>query len=338
MDRRELWRRLRRRILKPLFFIFTALLGVWSIGAVYYTFGWSGFPRNAGTVGYAVLLAGLWGCSFRLRPCRGILAAVEFAVLIYFLVLTPGMCFRDTVWQQPWRRNPTVEFDGSRVTIRNVRDFHYRTAEEYTPDYTTLRLDLDLVRTVDLAVSHWDGMQAIAHTMLSFGFEDGRYLAVSMETRLPVGVEQGFLPGFYRQYELLMVVATEEDLFQLRTNFRREELYLYRTNATPEQAKELLDYLVGRADTLSRHPEFYNSIARNCTTSLAPLLRVIDPTFEGDLRLLLNGYSDELLFELGYLKCHEGETFADLKKRRLANQYVSHSSELPYSMLIRTDL
>ena len=93
-----------------------------------------------------------------------------------------------------------------------------------------------------------------------------------------------------------------------------------------------------RADSLSRHPEFYNSIARNCTTSLAPLLRVIDPSFEGDLRLLLNGFSDELLFELGYLKCREGETFAELKARRLADRYVLSEPDLPYSTQIRTNL
>lgn len=104
------------------------------------------------------------------------------------------------------------------------------------------------------------------------------------------------------------------------------------------QARELLDYVILRADSLSRHPEFYNSITRNCTTSLGPLLRVIDPTFEGDLRLLLNGYSDELLFELGYLKHQEEETFPELKKRRLADLYAALPSELGYSELIRTNL
>lgn len=310
------------------------IIGLWCVGAVFYAFHWSGEL----TAAYAGGLFGFWLAGIQRRKLLWLLAAMEFIVVVAFAAMTPERVFAGTVWQTPWGRVAAVEYMGNQVTVRNVRDFRYRDVENYEVRYIDFSFDPATVRSVDVAVSHWDGMQAIAHTMLSFGFEDGRYLAVSMETRLPVGVEQGFLPGFYRQYELLMVVATEEDLFQLRTNFRREELYLYRTNATPEQAKELLDYLVGRADTLSKHPEFYNSIARNCTTSLAPLLRVIDPTFEGDLRLLLNGYSDELLFELGYLKCHEGETFAELKKRRLANQYVSHSSELPYSMLIRTDL
>ena len=171
------------------------------------------------------------------------------------------------------------------------------------------------MQSVDLAISHWDGLEAVAHTMLSFGFRDGRHLAISMETRLPEGEEQGFLPGFYKQYEILMVIALEEDLFRLRTDFRGEELYLYRTNATPEQARTMLDSLLNRAVKLEREPEFYNSITENCTTSLAPLLREINPSFEGDIRLLLNGRSDELLYELGYLCHREGESFAELKQR-----------------------
>lgn len=287
---------------------------------------------------FAGTLLAFWLISVRRRRFLAVVGAVELAVIGAFLAMTPERMFADVVWQKPWGRAPTVEFVGSRVMLHNVRDFHYRSVDDYDIRYTDFCIDPSTVRTVDVAVSHWDGLQAIAHTMLSFGFADGRYLAVSMETRLPEGVEQGFLPGLYHQYEILMILATEEDLFKLRTDYRHEELYLYRTNATPAQARELLDYVILRADSLSRHPEFYNSITRNCTTSLGPLLRVIDPTFEGDLRLLLNGYSDELLFELGYLKHQEEETFPELKKRRLADLYAALPSELGYSELIRTNL
>ena len=192
-------------------------------------------------------------------------------------------------------------------------------------------------RTVVVAVSHWDGMEKIAHTMLSFGFADGRYLALSMETRLPEGKEQGFLPGFYKQYEIIMVLATEEDLFKLRTDYRGEELYLYRTNATPEQARQMFRLLLEGADRLYREPAYYNSITQNCTTSLAPLLRLINPSFEGDIRLLLNGESDQLLYELGYLKHRDGESFPELKKRRYVNQYLG-APVSDYSAAIRQNL
>lgn len=79
----------------------------------------------------------------------------------------------------------------------------------------TRRFDLDKLSTLDFAVSHWDGMEFVAHTMLSFGFEDGRHLALSVETRLPEGVEQGTIPGLYKQFNVIYILADEEDLFGL---------------------------------------------------------------------------------------------------------------------------
>ena len=310
------------------------LVGLWSVGAVHYAYHWPG----AATATYAGALLAFWIVSFRRRRWLYVVGAVELVVAVAFFSMTPQRTFAGTNWQAQWGRVPTVEFVGSRVLLHNVRNFRYRSENDYDIRYTDFEFDPSMVRTVDLAVSHWDGMLAIAHTMLSFGFADGRYLVVSMETRIPEGVTQGFLPGFYRQYELIMVLGLEEDLFKLRTDFRREDLYLYRTNATPAQARELLDYVVLRAESLSLHPEFYNSVTRNCTTSLAPLLRVIDPTFGGDIRLLFNGYSDELLFELGYLKHREDETFADLKKRRSADYCLSQPSDRSYSERLRFDL
>lgn len=310
------------------------LAGLWSVGAVHYAFHWP----TAATAVYAGFLTASWILSLKRKRLLWIPAMVVLTVGAVFFSMTPERSFAGAAWQAPWGRAPSVEFRGNRIVLRNVRDFRYRSVDDYDVRYVDFSFDPSTVRTVDLAVSYWDGMEVIAHTMLSFGFADGRYLVVSMETRLPVGRAQGFLPGIYRQYELLMVLGMEEDLFQLRTDFRRENLYLYRTNATPEQARELLDYVLQRAASLETHPEFYNSITRNCTTSLAPLLRVIDPSFEGDIRLLCNGYSDELLFDLGYLKHRDGETFAELKRRRAADLCLSQPSTSDYSTRLRNDL
>ncbi len=308
--------------------------GVWSVGAVHYGFHWPG----AATAAYAgcLLAAGIVALHRR-RWLYG-LAAAELLVAGIFFSSTPEEVFAGTEWQTPWGRVPHVRFAAGRVVLSDVRDFRYRSADDYDIRYVDFEFDPDSVRTVDLAVSYWDGMAAIAHTMLSFGFADGRYLVVSMETRLPEGAMQGFLPGFYRQYELIMILGTEEDLFKLRTDFRREELYLYRTNATPAQARELLDSVILRAEALSEHPEFYNSVMRNCTTSLAPLLRVINPGIGRDIRMLCNGYSDQLLFDLGYLRHREGETFAGLKQRRSAASCLARPSPLSYSERLRIDL
>ena len=322
----------RRRILKPLSAVLLGLAALWCTGAVHYTI-WAGI----GPVIFLLLAAALLTLGFRNRNYWYGLTGLELAVIVWFAALTPERQFRDTKWQRPWGRMPQTAFNGTLAAVRDIRDFKYRTPEDYDIHYIDGTYDIDQVRTVDVAVSHWDGMEKIAHTMLSFGFADGRYLALSMETRLPEGKEQGFLHGFYKQYEIIMVLATEEDLFKLRTDYRGEELYLYRTNATPEQARQMFRLLLEGADRLYREPAYYNSITQNCTTSLAPLLRLINPSFEGDIRLLLNGESDQLLYELGYLKHRDGESFPELKKRRYVNQYLG-APVSDYSAAIRQNL
>lgn len=311
----SLLRGFRRHLLRPLCVAAGIPVAVWCWGAAYYTFPWPEGWECIASLLFFLLLPGLAAGGWFRGTLLAVMAALELATILFFAQRTPERAFAGVTWQRPWAKRPHVELDGSRAKIGNIRNFRYRTETDFDSVYTSDEYDLDQLESVDLAVSHWDGLEAVAHTMLSFGFRDGRRLAVSMETRLPEGMEQGFLPGLYKQYEILMVLALEEDLFRLRTDFRGEELYLYRTNATPEQARTMLDSLLERAIKLEREPEFYNSITENCTTSLAPLLREINPSFEGDIRLLLNGRSDELLYELGYLRHREGEAFAELKRR-----------------------
>ena len=311
------------------------LSALWCVGAAYYTFPWSGVWRSVGSCVYAAVLFGTLAAGFRRRVLFLIPAAVGAATFLFYAHLTPEIRFHSVEWQTPWARQPKVEFhaDGT-VTVSDMRNFRYRTPEVYEVAYTRMSFDPKTVAATDLAVSHWDGLQAVAHTMLSFAFDDGRHLAVSMETRLPKGAEQGFLPGLFKQYEVMMLLAPEEDLFRLRTDYRQEELYLYRTNATREQSLMLLTAVLHAADRLLTRPRFYNSITTNCTTSLAPLLHWINPAFNGDIRLLANGYSDRLLYDLGYLACRDGESFEDLKRRSLARP-VPQAPPEEYSAALR---
>lgn len=124
---------------------------------------------------------------------------------------------------------------------------------------------------MDYMVVHWDGMEAIAHSMLSFEFKDGRHLAFSVETRTDKKDEFGALPGLYKQFELIFIAGTEEDLIGLRTNYRHEDVYLYRTTLTAKDAQTLFRSLLARMNRLREQPEFYNTITRNCLTSLDPV-------------------------------------------------------------------
>ena len=313
------------------------ITAVWCTGAVFYTVNWHGWQQIFGTALFVSTVLILLISAAKISMIYAFdLLVIESLVIGHFILLTPAEQFSRTVWQQPWARCPDVKFNGNFAEISDVRDFVYRSESDYDVHYKTVTINMDQVRYLDLAVSHWDGLEKVAHTMLSFEFADGTFLAFSMETRLPEGAKQGFIPGIYKQYELLPIVATEEDVFKLRTNFRKEELYLYRTNADHTQTRQVLETLLRTIAVRHTQPVFYNSITRNCTTSLAPLLRMIEPGFTRDIRLLLNGRADELLFEMGYLACRDGETFAELKQRRKANLYVGQMAN--YSRAIRQDL
>ena len=153
--------------------------------------------------------------------------------------------------------------------------------------------------------------------MLSFGFDDDSYLCFSIETRKEIGEAYSTIKGFFRQFEITYVVADERDLVRLRTNYRGEQVYLYRLNSDLPLARSvLLDYF----DTINRlriQPEWYNALTDNCTTSIRQHTYPYAHKVRWDWRILLNGYVDELAYESGAL--NRSLPFAELKQRSLIN-------------------
>lgn len=296
-------------------FVKTALIaavpcGIWCWGILYFVI----FPDSVVlSVLSALLLFLLLGAACFFRFLLWGVWAVEAGLLIYFLSLTPAMQFKDTRWQKPWARRPEAVFTENRqIRFSNVRDFHYRSEHDYTVRYRTVTVSIEDLQHIDLALSHWDGMEAVAHTMLGMQFKNGEYLCLSLETRLPEGREQSTIGGLFKQYEIIPLLGTRRDIFDLRIKHRGEDFYLYRTALSQERSRQLLIFL---AQNLKRPPQFYNTLTHNCTTALDLFLHIAGNRMIDDIRLLINGYSDQLLYELGYLKHRKGESFASLKSR-----------------------
>ena len=84
----------------------------------------------------------------------------------------------------------------------------------------------------------------ICHPIVSFQFRSDDHAAISVETRMAQGQSYSTLRGFFRQYDLIYIVADERDVVRVRTNYRHEQLYLYRTSVKPDRASKLfLNYL-----------------------------------------------------------------------------------------------
>jgi hypothetical protein len=229
---------------------------------------------------------------------RGYRRLLGFALALVMLVawwstLRPR---NDRDWQADVARPPTAEFNGDLVTIHNVRNFDYRSETDYDEHWETRTYDLSKLVGVDLFLSHWSS-PAIAHTLMSWEFSDDPPLVISIETRKEKGESYSAVRGFFRDYELYYVIADERDLVRLRTNYRGEQVYLYRLRVPVETARALLIDYLEEANRLATHPRWYNAATHNCTTAIRKHVQHVSAGRPFDWRIIVNGYLDELMYE-----------------------------------------
>ncbi|WP_282247056.1 DUF4105 domain-containing protein [Stenotrophomonas sp. PS02300] len=251
---------------------------------------------------------------------------------VWWLLLSPR---QDRVWADDVaQRLKVVEFDGSKVVLDNVRNFTWRTDDDHDVHWERREYDLDQLRSADLVLSYWMGPM-IAHTLVSFGFADGRQLVFSLEIRKERGESFSALGGFFRKFEMTLVAAEETDIVRVRSNVRGEDVYLYRLKGmTREQLKGLFVSYLGEARKLDAAPAFYNTLTSNCTTIVYELAKQIAPGLPLDYRLLASGYFAEYARDLGVLT--PGVDFATLKARgRITDRARAAGDDPRFSQLIR---
>lgn len=281
--------------------LLVAALSVYTILTVYH----SNLPhpglRLAAAIAIALPLLFLGWNSFLEHAwrARGYFVVLVGAIAAWWFFI-PASQNRD--WRDEVSRLTTAEFQGNRVFVRNIRNFDYRERDDFDVQYYDKQIDLSRIRGVDFAVSKW-GSDHIAHTMLSFELDGLEWLTLSIETRLEKGESYSAVEGLFKQFEIIYVFGSERDLIRVRTNYRDEEVYLYPSNASPEQARALLVSILKEANRLADEPVFYHSVANNCTTTLVQHINeAIDPDVPLDHKQLLNGYADELAYELKHIK------------------------------------
>ena len=249
------------------------------------------------------------------------LAALVVALIVGGAAIAPeGLLQKDPShdrnWKAEYRVLPEASVQKNRLTVRNVRDFTYHAdGSPSSADFETRDYDLDQLDSAWYGISHFAGY-GLAHTFLSFGFRGGEYFVVSIEARQEEGEAYHPFTGLTRNYELMYVVADERDVIGLRTHVRREQVFLYRLKSTPERRRSLLLELVDRINQISVQPEFYNTLTSNCTTSLLRHARRLSWTDKYlNYRILLPGYSDELLYARGLID--NSIPFEELRSRAL---------------------
>ena len=288
--------------------VFSAALIGWAGLAI-----WFDAPVSrpiAGFLAAAIVIMAVLA-AVRIRPVRKavFIEVLLFAVvLIWWRSISPS---NNRNWTPDVSRLASAKIDGNQLTIKNVRNFDYKRGvtdsngrvieqpiEQSIEQWEEKTYDLKKLTGADLFLSYW-GSPYIAHTIASWEFSDGQHLAISIETRKEVGEEYSAVLGFFRQFELYYVVAEERDVVRVRSNYRGEDVYLYRIKGSPESAQKLLINYLEEVNRLSTQPKWYNAFTDNCTTSIRHHRQNVGAAKPWDWRILVNGYLDQLGYSNG---------------------------------------
>lgn len=313
--KRRLFRRLVGGLGHLLRHLFLLLVIAWGSLVLFY----SNMPWPTGRIILAAAFAvfsiiSLW--IVRRRNGRRAFIAVFALVVIWYVSITPS---NDRQWRPEVERPPRAIIDGNMVRFLNYRNFAYRSRNDFDVRYEEREVDMSRLDSVDLLISYWV-VGPVAHTFLSFNFDDDSPpVSISIETRPEIG--EGFDPlaSMFKQFELVYVVGSERDLVRVRTDYRDEEVYLYRIRSTPEAAQALFRIYLDRINSLAERPEWYHLLKNNCTLNVIRYSRKIGVQHQRfEIKHFLNGLIDYYLYRLGILDVSLG--FDELRRRSNINE------------------
>jgi len=308
------------------------LLSVWAVAALYVDVRID-MLRIPMVVVYVLAVVAILRI-FKLGPKAAALCLGCFCIVLVWWLSLKATNTAD--WQGNVDRTAWTEIDGDKVTIHNLRNCDYRTENDYSNCWSDKTVYLSQLRGADLFFTTW-GVPYIGHPIVSFQFGDKEHIAFSIEVRYKVGQSYSAILGFFRQFELIFTTAEEGDVIRLRTNFRKdEEVFMYHLNITPEQARAIFLLYADYENKLSKQPEWYNAVTRNCTTTLDRQMAAdVSNPQPWNYQLLLNGTLDALLYQRNRLVTG-GLPFPELKEREHINAAARAAGNSPdYSELIR---
>jgi len=311
--------------------LFLFLLVAWATLAIYFSNLPSAWMRIAVAIAFAAFA--VWALLWSGQRRTYIFLAGFVAVLIWWIAIPAS---HDRPWRPEVAVMPRAFIDGDRVRITNMRDFTYRSRNDFDVRYLDREIDLSDLKGVDFFVSYWrEG--PVGHTFLSFIFNNAPPLSISIETRPEVG--EGFDPlaSMFKQFELVYVVGSERDVVGVRTNHRGETTYLYRLNTSLADARKLLTVYLERINQLADRPEWYHLLSNSCTINIIRYANAAGREGRLSIRHVLNGWIDSYLYYSG--RVDTSLPFPELRRLSLINGAAQAAGDGPdFSERIREGL
>jgi hypothetical protein len=244
----------------------------------------------------------------------------------------------DRAWNEDQAILPYAEINNNLVSIYNIRNFSYASTTSYIANYYDKVFDLNKLKKVWYIVEPFSGIPGSAHTFLSFEFEDNQFVSISVEIRKEKGEAYHPIKGLFNKYELMYVIADEQDVIKLRSNYRKDLVYLYPIRTTADKAQELFLDMLKKANDLKEHPQFYNTITNTCTTNIVSHVNKITPKRVPffNLRILLPANSDKLAYDLGLIDTNL--SFEQARERYFINNRAEkYATSSDFSIKIRDE-
>jgi hypothetical protein len=331
-SRRGFFSRLLRGLAAVIGFLCRALLIIWATLAIYYSnLPWANLRLALAVAFAAFAVWGFWLSRRRRMPA--LVLVVFLGVVAWWLTIAPS---HDRDWRPEVAVMPRTFINGDRVRITGVRNFDYRSRNDFTVSYKEREIEISHLIALDFYVSYWSE-GPVGHTFLSFIFDNAPPLSISIETRPEVG--EGFDPiaSMFKQFELIYVVGEERDIVGVRTNHRRETTYLYRLNTETEKVRQLLMVYLERINQLANRPEWYHLLSNSCTINIIRYINAAGRKGGFDIRHLLNGWIDRYLYHSGRIET--SLTFDELRHRSLINAAAQAADGAPdFSERIRASV
>jgi hypothetical protein len=306
-------RKLLRSLLVGIRSLCLILLLGWATLAIYYNLPWD-WLRLA--LSLAFLASGIWVLWYSRRPLAlAIFTALFLGVVVWFSSIKPS---HDRAWRPEVAVMPRAFIDGDRVRITGVRNFEYRSREDFTVRYEEREVSVSHLNWLDFYVSYFWPESPVAHTFVSFGFDNAPPISISIETRPEIG--EGFdpIPSLFKQFELIYVVGDERDLVRVRTNYRKEDVFLYHIRTSPELVRRLFLVYLERINELADQAEFYHLFSNSCTINIVRYANLAGRVGRLDIRHIVNGWSDRYLYRARVVDTTL--PFAELRRRSRINE------------------
>ena len=207
-----------------------------------------------------------------------VLAAVLFSFMVWFVRVRPRQPQLEAEWNSDCELMTTADIADSKIIFRNVRNFFWRTTRDRDESWIDeVTVDTEEIKDIWFIVDHFHSLHGLAHTYLTFEFNDGTCLSFSFEARRRVKHRYHPWDGLWRNYELYLLVALESDMTGLRTNARGNKDYMFRAITPPEKDKHMLIRMAQKANQLSQKPEWYHSLLTTCNTSIVRMVNRVTP-------------------------------------------------------------